>query len=242
MGIISTAVATGQLGPTSEPRVAQKRLTDHWLDGFTIDPAVNTDYTTAVDEVQTIAQQLAAGAGDTFTLTFDIPRVSGGKFTTAAIAYDATAATIETAIDVAATAAALFGWTNGDITVADSGTKGVSDGTVTLTFDGASVTENPVVLGVLTATGFTKTGVLARTAKGQTNRYAGQLINDLGIASVTYYYSGEAVTLTRPRLKKSPRLALVIDLARQAAADDGNNLIWDALRAVYPQMPAAESR
>ena len=74
--------------------------------------------------------------GGTFTVTFTLD--SGETFTTAAIAFNAVAATIETAIDVAATAASIVGWTNGDITV--SGTSLLAtQGPITLTFDGDSV-------------------------------------------------------------------------------------------------------
>jgi len=90
------------------------------------------------DEVQTINQYANNPTGGTFTLTVDLQ--GEPAFTTAAIAFNANAATIETAIDVAATAAAVGGWTNGDITVAAEATN-LTDGDITLTFDGNSVDE-----------------------------------------------------------------------------------------------------
>ena len=97
-----------------------------------------TDGATGVDEIQVVAQFVRAPSGGTYTLYLTDGTT---EFTTSALAYNATAATIETAIDVAATAAAYPAWTNGDITVTESGAAGVSDGTVTLTFDGISVDE-----------------------------------------------------------------------------------------------------
>jgi len=89
------------------------------------------------DEVQSIAQYATNPIGGTFTLTFALVGTNG-NFTTAAIAYDASAATVETAIDVAATAAGFVGWTNGDISVSAAVTD-LTDGALTLTFDGTSV-------------------------------------------------------------------------------------------------------
>jgi hypothetical protein len=106
-------------------------------------PAVSRTTVGAVgaDAVQVIAQYVRAPSGGTFTLTLD-DNVNA-PITTAAIAYNATAATVETAIDVAMTSAAYPSWTNGDVTVSESATAGISDGTLTLTFDGTSVDDKP---------------------------------------------------------------------------------------------------
>lgn len=103
---------------------------------------------TGVDQIQVIEAFINVASG-TYTLTIDL--TTDDPFTTAAIDFDATAAEIETAIDVAATAAAVPAWTNGDITVTDSGSAGLSDGTVTLTFDGDSVDELNHTLTVVNA-------------------------------------------------------------------------------------------
>ncbi len=100
--------------------------------------SVTTEGAAAADEVQVIAQYVRAPSGGTYTL-----RISDGTnpaATTTALAYNATAATVETAIDVAMTAASYPSWTNADISVAESASAGISDGTLTLTFDGTSVT------------------------------------------------------------------------------------------------------
>ena len=88
------------------------------------------------DSIHTISTDGTDHTGGDFTLT--VLLLNGETFTTAAIAFDASAATTETAIDVAATAAPITGWTNGDITVSASGAD-LQDGTLTLTFDGTSV-------------------------------------------------------------------------------------------------------
>ena len=85
------------------------------------------------DEIQEIAQYATNPIGGTFTLTFT---VNGETFTTAAIAYNASAATVETAIDVAATALPVTSWTNGDISVSGGD---LTTAALTLTFDGTSV-------------------------------------------------------------------------------------------------------
>lgn len=108
------------------------------------------------DEVQVLAQFARAPSGGTYTLYFEDE--AGNSFKTAGIAYNAAAATIETAIDTAATGASYPSWTNGDITVTESGAAGISDGTVTLTFDGVSVDEknwNPVIIDGAALTGVT---------------------------------------------------------------------------------------
>ncbi len=90
----------------------------------------------ADDDVQSVATYPITVTAGNFTLT--VTMRNGETFTTASIAYDATAGTIETAIDVAATGE-ITDWTNGDITVA-LGTN-LNAGAMTLTFDGDSVKE-----------------------------------------------------------------------------------------------------
>jgi hypothetical protein len=111
---------------------------------------------TGVDQVQTIARYQSNPSGGTFTLTIDL--TFAPAFTTAAIAYNANAATIEGAIDTAATLASVPGWTNGDITVAGGA---LTTTAVTLTFDGTSVDElnhSLVTINPASLTGVTMTG------------------------------------------------------------------------------------
>jgi len=86
----------------------------------------------AIDEVQSIAAHVPTVSSGNFTLEFVL--WGGETFTTAAIAFDANAATIETAIDVAATSAGITDWTNADISIALTGDLTTNPATVT--FDG----------------------------------------------------------------------------------------------------------
>lgn len=120
-------------------------------------PAVSTTtqgVNPGVDEVQVLAQFVRAPSGGTYTLRFEDE--DGNSFTTAAIAYNAAAATVETAIDTAASGYPSF--TPGDISVSGTGSAGLSDGTVTITFDGASVDEKdwePIIIDGAALTGVT---------------------------------------------------------------------------------------
>lgn len=88
------------------------------------------------DEIQSIAVFGNTVTGGTYTLTLNLN--GAGPITTAPIAYDANAGTIETAIDVAVTAATYPSWTNGDIAV--TGGPLTTD-PVVLTYSGTSVEE-----------------------------------------------------------------------------------------------------
>ena len=124
---------------------------------FAVPPVAETTKGVAstTDEVQTIAAFANDPTGGTYTLSFD---VNGGEtFTTAAIAYNANAAAIESAIDTAATGN-VAGWTNGDITVSGGD---LTSAAVVLTFDGTSVQQfdhEMVVVNGDSLTGVTVTG------------------------------------------------------------------------------------
>lgn len=106
------------------------------IDGVTLaegDRVLVKDQANAAnDEVQT-AQITGSPTGGTFTMT--LYPSGGDPITTAALAYNITAAALETAIDAAFTAAAYPGWTNGDITV--TGTD-ILTGDLTLTYNDGS--------------------------------------------------------------------------------------------------------
>lgn len=91
---------------------------------------------TGVDEVQSIAAFLTPVTGGTYTLTINL--AGPLAFTTANIAYTANAATIETAIDVAATLASVPSWVNGNISVSGGP---LTTTPAVLTFDGDLVDE-----------------------------------------------------------------------------------------------------
>jgi hypothetical protein len=109
--------------------------------------AIGYDAVPGGNAVHHLVQDTVARTGGDFTLTVTL--LNGETFTTAAIAYNAAAATIETAIDTAATGV-ITGWVNGHISVAAE-TTDLTDGYVSLTFDGASVSAEPShVLTVMT--------------------------------------------------------------------------------------------
>lgn len=115
------------------------------------------------DEVQEIEQYAVNPVGGTFTLTLTL-NGAPNTVTTAAIAYNANAATVETAIDVAITAdtgvATAISWTNGDISVSGGALTAAA---LVLTFDGLSV--DKLDQGQTTISG---AGLLNGTLSGQT--------------------------------------------------------------------------
>lgn len=199
------------------------------------DPALRT-VNAATDEVTTIPEQTDAGAADTYTLTLTFHgRLAGeAPITTAAIAYNAVDTVIESAIDTAM--AAFPSWTNADISVAMGGAAGLDDGTVTLTFDGASVTGAGVEVD-LVATGFTETTPIVRTATGQADRKATQALMDLNVISGALHAAPALPTWTKPEsFGRRPRTHLIGDLARMTVAEDGNSDAYDAVKALYPEI------
>lgn len=237
MGIYTDLATGSETIAPAKPRVGLDRSSAEQLLSKAVryDPTVGSVYA-AADEVQTIPEQTDAGAADTYTLTVSLPKLAVGTFTTAGIAFDATAATIESAIDTAATTASVTGWTNGDISVAESGAAGVSDGTVTLTFDGTSVTEQPALATVLVATGFTSSGDAVRTTGGQSDRKATQALYELNVVAGTLQASGDTPAWTRPEGigQSRPRYGLIKDLALQAVYEDGTDDAYDAIVELYP--------
>lgn len=192
-------------------------------------------FTTAMaarDEVQSIAVYDGVVSGGNFTLAFTLWD-SDETFTTAAIAYDATAATIETAIDVAATTASITDWTNADISVAGGN---FNTAPVVFTFDGDSVKEQKVATIVINGAGLTgggTAGAVSVTTNGQMARRAWSVLNHCGLVGGTPPVQGTATGWTaipypnnRP-LRPSPDVAKL--LCMDAAREDGNLDIYEAL-------------
>jgi hypothetical protein len=145
-----------------------------------------------IDEVQSIAAHVATVSGGTFALTINLTL---GTFTTAGIAYNANAATIETAIDVAATAAGIVGWTNGDISVAGGDLVTTP---VTLTYDGASVAslnQGAVTIDGALLTGGGSAGAVTTTTAGN-SPIASWTNADISVSGGTLLAAGAAVVLT----------------------------------------------
>ena len=132
----------------------------------------------ATNEVQSIAQHVPTVSGGTFDLTVTL--FNGETFTTAVIAFDANAATIETAVDVAATGV-ITGWTNGDISVSGGD---LNTAPVVLTFDGTSVASQKHFLTVIDGallTGGGSAGAITVTTDGQPNRPALATLDLIGM-------------------------------------------------------------
>ena len=150
MGIYTDLATTSSTITPAAPRVGLDRASAHQLlsKAAIHDPSVGTDYA-AADEDDQIDQLTGTPTGGTYTLTFTMP-TTGETFTTAAIAYNATAATIEGAIDTAATSASITDWTNGDISVSEENSAGLSDGYCDFLCENA-VGEMPVLITIDTS-------------------------------------------------------------------------------------------
>lgn len=135
MGVLSDLLASASTFNVVPPRVGNSKVIYRQLHDVMREGG---DYsypagTTAGNETQVIDQHAHASSG-TFTLTITLHEKAA--FTTAAIAYNAIASTIETAIDTAAGLASVSGFVAGDISVSGGP---LSASNLTLTFDGASV-------------------------------------------------------------------------------------------------------
>jgi hypothetical protein len=178
--------------------------------------------TGVTDEVQSIAIYSGTVSGGDFTLEFVL--ANGETFTTAAIAHDANAATIETAIDTAADGV-VTGFTAGDIAV----TGGPLTTTpVVFTYSGASVTganHGEVVIDGTGLTGGGTAGDESTTTEGQTARPAWAILKACSAIAGTIPAQGEAATAitigsnrqTNPNL---PSQDVLRALAREAAIED----------------------
>lgn len=187
----------------------------------------------AQSAVTRIAAHTGTPTGGNYTLTVSIPTL-GVEFTTASIAYNAAAATIETAIDTASPASVP----NGDLAVTEEGSAGLSDGYIDITAEDA-VANMPVhitINDVDMAGG--SPGEVTLTTAGQGNRKAAQALFDMNVVSGALWTSGLAVSgLTRPASvgQTRPRYQLIRDLAIMAAVEDGSDSIYDAVMALYPK-------
>lgn len=193
-----------------------------------LDPAIDSDFS-AKDAVHTVAQSTQTSGN--FTLTVALRLYASGiqeTFTTGNIAFNAAAATIESAIDTAATAASITGWTNGDISVAGGA---VNAAAWTLTFDGTSVDELCHDVSVITdvdgAGG--AWGAVTRTTPGQSLRRAFAVLNALGVLddgtippqSADAYNTAVAI-MNADKYGKFPQNVLRA-LVREMAEEDANN-------------------
>lgn len=229
MGIFSDLLANTINLDVNLPTTALDRQVLREIDEIIAQGDVEYPVALAVrDEVQTVVQFTSDPSGGTFTLAFVMR--NGESFTTAGIAHSADAATIETAIDTAATSV-VTGWTNGDITVT-GGTLLAAGADVVLTYDGASVAglnHGLVVLdgGNLTGGGVDDPASLV-TTEGQTNRTGWGALISMGIAvEADVPVQGVAPSaFTSPTTPGSnanyPSQATIRALAEEAAISDDN--------------------
>lgn len=148
-----------------------------------------------IDEVQSIAQDATDHTGGTFALTITLR--NGETFTTAVIVFNANAATIESAIDTAATGV-VTGWTNGDISVS-GGILQAAGAAVVLTFDGTSVDDDNHVLtvfdGALLTGGSEPATRVTVTTEGSL-LVVGWTAGDITVSGGILQAAGAAVVLT----------------------------------------------
>lgn len=194
----------------------------------------------ATDEVTTIpSQEVAFGFddNDTWVLTIELIRLDM-TFSTGNMYHTDTSETIQTSINQAAKAANIPGWTDDDISVAETGDAGISNGDVTLTFDGDSVKEQPVLV-TAEPTGFTWFGEIERTTPGQTDRPAMQELFATSVVSGTLHNSGEAPTdWVKPRTsgQTRPRARRVLQLGIAACQEDGTDYVMQEILRLYPNL------
>ena len=194
----------------------------------------------AINEVQSITQDLTDYTGGTFALTVTLR--NGETFTTAAIVFNAAAGVIETAIDVAATALPVTGWTNGDISVS-GGILQAAGAPVVLTFDGTSVAGDNHPLTVFDEallTGGTEPATrVTVTNEGQTTRAVWAVMDMMNITNGVLPVQGTILPMTivgeRGNMHLQPNADVLIALASQASIDDISDAveiaILDGLRA-----------
>lgn len=239
MGIYSDFLANTKSMDITSPIVSGDKSVNIWVDKKIAEG--DLAYAAAYDAKNEV-QSLSANdhTGGTFTLAFTLR--SGETFTTAAIAYNATAGTIETAIDVAATAASVAGWTNGDISVSGGAANA---NPVVFTFDGTSVAgqnHGLIVNDGTLLTGGADDGTVTVTTNGQTKRTSWAILDAIGAITAGMPLQGVSITkydLTAPGREanvRMPSAAVLATLAEEAAIEDLNasvaTAIKDALRLV----------
>jgi hypothetical protein len=177
MGVYSDFLAHTNVVDVTGDKVANQRsaygeLAKHAAD---FDPVTPT-FLGALDAVHVINAFTPTVASGNFKVT--IVDQLGTSHLTANIAYDANAATIESAIDAKMTTDSYADWTNGDISVALTGD--LTANAATLTFDGDSVTEKN--MGQTTVTDISLAG--GGTVNGASTVTPGSTTNEVQVVNV----------------------------------------------------------
>lgn len=233
MGIYADFLANTKSMDITAPITALDRKVNEWVDKKIADgDAVEAAAYAAKNEVQSLSAN--DHTGGTFTLAFTLR--NGETFTTAAIAYNATAGTIETAIDTAATSASITGWTNGDISVSGGAANA---NPVVFTFDGTSVAgqnHGLIVNDGTLLTGGADDGTVTVTTNGQTKRTSWAILADIGAVTAGMPLQGVSITkydLTvgaRDANIYLPSAAVLTTLAEEAAIEDLNASVATAIK------------
>lgn len=179
----------------------------------------------------------ATMTGGNFTLTFTLR--NGETFTTGNIAFNASAATVETAINEQASGV-VTGWTNGDISVTGGPVNGAFDTAFNFTGNSVSEANHPItVLNDVDGTGGSW-GTINKgssTLAGQSARYAMGVLIALGVLDDATFPEQSApasnsayAIASEDRYNKFPGDVLT-GLAREMAAEDANNDSYHSLIA-----------
>lgn len=201
--------------------------------------AVNlTAANTAADEITVAAQHGAGTNGGNYSITVSIP-TWGTTYTTANIAWNATAGDIETALDAASPATV----TNGDINVAESGVVALGDGNATFTCSGtvASLAVLITTANVALSGGAATVGAVTRSTAGRPDRNAMQALIEKNVIDGTVPDCGEAnADWALPTTSgdyigwwRRARLETINFLADQMYLEDGNATNREAVKDLY---------
>lgn len=233
MGIYTDFLTLGTQFPDAAPRVGLDRAAaaslERQIDNY--DPEIGSPYS-ETNEVQVLGQLGGTPSGGTYTVTFIL--ADGTTFTTATIAYNANAATIEGAIDTAATGT-VTGWTNGDISVSGGGLDAAD---VTLTFDGDSVSganHSQTTVDSSGVTGGATAGTDSTSTEGQPKRLALAILFGMNIVAGSIPEHGEPVTdwVKGDPIVPQPSFSLVDALADQAGYEGEDISVINSLKSLY---------
>lgn len=223
MGVFSDLVAGAPAFDVTDPITALSRVVNREIDEWI--KRGDAEYS-AGSAVGSEVQSMAANASVSGNFTITVNLKSGESFTTGSLAYDADAATIESAIDSAATSASIVGWTNGDISV--SGGDANTAATV-LTFDGASVAgqNHPLATTADVDLSDSTPGAITVTTEGKTARAAWGCLVAMGIATdadipAQGVTPSDFTSPSNPGNANYPSAATIRALAQSAAIVDEN--------------------
>lgn len=230
MGVIADLLANAQTFAAGTERVANDRVVTRQLQGL-LDSHGDFDYPSgydAVNEVQSIAIFGGSPSGGTFTLTFTLS--DGATYTTAGIAYDANAATIQAAVDTAVAATVTAGHivtTGGPLTTTP----------LTITFSGADVAganHGQTTIDATSVTGGTA-GAASTTTEGHTQRAAWAFLKATGLCTTTPPAQGSDLTsatvIERGSFPYQLDQETVQAVVEEAAYDDGNDTVRSVILA-----------